>query len=86
MEQAVSEIKPAHPRFDDLISPETRVEAAEQDEKQIVIRSRIQDPRNPLLFQPIATPDAAGNDDSKISGLVCADGISRPPPPSGTMP
>ena len=86
MEQADSQIKPAYSRFHDLISPQARIEAAEQDEKQIIIGGRFQDARNPLLFQPIATTDAAWNDDPNILGLACADGISRPRPPIETTP
>ena len=68
MKQSVSEIKPAYSRFNDLISPQARIEAAEQDEKQIIIGGCFQDARNPFLFQPITTTDAAWNYDPNVPG------------------
>ena len=66
MEQPVFEIKPAYPRFHDFISPQTRIEAAEQDEKQIIIWSCFQHALNSFFPKPITTTDAAWNYDSNI--------------------
>ena len=66
MKQSVSQIKPAYSRFNDFISPQARIEATEQDEKQIIIGDRLQDARNSFVVQPITTTDAAWNYDPDV--------------------
>lgn len=66
MKQSVSQIEPAYSRFDDFISPQARIDAAQQDEKQIIICGRFQDARNSFLVQPITTTDAAWNYDPDV--------------------
>jgi hypothetical protein len=77
MERDMKPIAAAYPRFHDFIPPQARIEAAEQDEKQIVIWSCFQHARKFFLSQ-------ANHDDRcglelrfEPPELVCADGISR---------
>ena len=81
-EQAVFEIKPAHPCFHNLVPPQTCIEGAEQDEKQFIAWECFRDARNPLLFQPIATTNSAWNDNAdSSSGSIQSASLDFDSPP-----